>query len=69
MCLLMLFRNSKIHFHQLGQFKLTKTMLKSLNVIKVNLLWNHYPNGSHNTWATKRSIMAYDEFKDRICKE
>ena len=37
MCLLMLFCYSKIHFHQLGPFKLIKTMLKSLNVCKVNL--------------------------------
>ena len=27
------FFNSKIHFHQLGPFKLIKTMLKSLNVL------------------------------------
>ena len=27
------FCNSKIHFHQLGQFKLIKTILKSLNVL------------------------------------
>ena len=26
------FCNSKIHFHQLGPFKLIETMLKSLNV-------------------------------------
>ena len=32
MCLLMFFDNSKIHFHQLGPFKLIKTMLKSLTV-------------------------------------
>ena len=37
MCLLMLFCYSKIHFHQLGSFKLIKTMLKSLNVCKVYL--------------------------------
>ena len=35
MCLLMLFCDSKINFHQLGPFKLIKTMLKSLNVCKV----------------------------------
>ena len=35
MCLLMLFCYSKIHFHQLGSFKLIKTMLKCLNVCKV----------------------------------
>ena len=27
------FCNSKIHFHQLGPFKLSKIMLKSLNVL------------------------------------
>ena len=32
MCLLTLFRNFKIHYHQLGPFKLIKTILKSLNV-------------------------------------
>ena len=32
MCLLMLYCNSKIHIHQLGPFKLIKTMLKYLNV-------------------------------------
>ena len=36
-CLLMLFCYSKIHFHQLGSFKLIKTMLKSLHVCKVYL--------------------------------
>ena len=37
MCLLVLFCYSKIYFHQLGSFKLIKTMLKSLNVCKVYL--------------------------------
>ena len=37
MCLLMPYCYFKIHFHQLGSFKLIKTMLKSLNVCKVNL--------------------------------
>ena len=37
MCLLMLFCYSKIHFYQLGSFKLIKTLLKSLNVCKVYL--------------------------------
>ena len=37
MCLLMFFCYSKINFHQLGPFKLIKTMLKSLNVCKVYL--------------------------------
>ena len=37
MCLLMLFCYSKVHFHQLGSFKLIKTMLKSFKVCKVYL--------------------------------
>ena len=37
MCLSLLFCYSKIHFHQLGSFKLIKTMSKSLNVCKVYL--------------------------------
>ena len=37
MCLLMFFCYSKIHFHQLGSFKLIKTKLKSLNVCNVYL--------------------------------
>ena len=37
MCLLMLFCYSKPHFHQLGSFKLIKTMWKSLSVCKVYL--------------------------------
>ena len=44
------FCNSKIHFHDLEPFKLIKTMLKSLNVLKgLAPVWNHYPKGSHNT--------------------
>ena len=35
--ILMLFCYSETHFHQLGSFKLIKTMLKSLNVCKVYL--------------------------------
>ena len=56
MCLLELFCYSKIHFHQLVPFKLIKTMLKSLNVLKGNLglspVLNHYPKGTHNSWGT-----------------
>ena len=33
MCLLVNICYFKIHFHQLGLFKLIKTMLKSLNVL------------------------------------
>ena len=29
---------------------------------------NRYPKGSHKICATERSIIANDEFKDRICK-
>ena len=61
---------SKIHFHQSGPFKLIKTMLKSLHVLLgLSPVRNHYPKGSHTKGATKRSIIAYDEIKDRICKE
>ena len=52
MCLLMLFCNSKIHFYQLGPFKVGEIMLKSLNVLcGLSPVWNHYPKGSHNTCA------------------
>ena len=37
MYLLMLFCYSKTHFHQLGSFKLIKTMLEYLNVCKAYL--------------------------------
>ena len=37
MCLLMHFCTSKIHLHQFGPFKLTKTMLKSFMFCKVYL--------------------------------
>ena len=47
------FCTSKIHFHQLGPFKLIKTMLKFLNVLKsLSPVCNHYPKGSHNSLAT-----------------
>ena len=35
MCLLMFACYSKTHFHELGSFKLIKTLLKSLNICKV----------------------------------
>ena len=45
-------------------------MLKSLHVLlDLSPVWNCYPKGSHTKGATKRSIIAYDEIKDRICKE
>ena len=60
---------SKIHFYQSGPFKLIKTMLKSLHVLLgLSPVWNHYPKGSHTKGATKHSIVAYDEIKDRIRK-
>ena len=69
MCLLMLFWYSKTHFHQLGSFKLIKTMLKSLNVCKVYLQCGIVIQRV----VTKHGLLAFnyrdDEFKDRICKE
>ena len=45
-------------------------MLKSLHVLLgLSPVWSGYPNGSHTKGATKPSIIAYDEIKDRICKE
>ena len=55
----------KIHLYQSGLFKLIKTMLKSFSLLGLSSVWDRYPK----TWATKRSIIAYDEIKDRICKE
>ena len=50
MCLLMHICYSKIHSHQLGPFKLIKTMLKSLNVLQgLSPVWNRYPKGGHKT--------------------
>ena len=44
---------SKIHFHQLGPFKLIKTMFKSLHVLLgLSPVWNRYPKGSHKKGAT-----------------
>ena len=61
---------SKIHFHPLGPFILIKTMLKSLHVLLgLSPVWNYYPKGGHKKGTTKRSIIAYDDIKDRICKE
>ena len=42
--------NSKIHFHQLGPFKLIKTMLKSFVTFISSV--ESLSKGSHNTWAT-----------------
>ena len=61
---------AKIHIHQSEPFKLIKTMLKSLNdLLGLSLVWNRYPKGSHTKGATKRSIIAYYEIKDIICKD
>ena len=43
---------SKIHFHQLGPFKLIKTMLTSLHVLlDLSPVWNRYPKGGHKKGA------------------
>ena len=44
---------SKIHFHQLGPFKLIKTMVKSLHVLLgLSPVWNLCPKGSHKKGTT-----------------
>ena len=64
------FCHSKIHFHQHGQLKMIKTMLKSFNVLLGSSpVWNCYLKGSQMAGATKRSIIAYDEIEDKICKD
>ena len=61
---------SEIHIHQLGPFKFIKTVMKSLHVLLgLSSVWSRYPKGSHTKGASKRSIIAYDEIKDIICKE
>ena len=70
MCLLMHIYYFKIYFHQLGPFKLIKTVLKYFNVLKgLFPVLNRYLKGSHNTRATQPSIIAYDKLKDRICNK
>ena len=60
---------SEIHFYKSGPLKFIKTMLKSFRVLLgLFPVWNFYPKGSHNTGATKRSMIAYDGIKDKICK-
>ena len=73
-----------IYFHYLRHpvslfmfFVFSKSILISqcrLNLIFSLLLglfpvWNHYSKNRHMTWATKRSLIPYDETKDRIRKE
>ena len=44
-------------------------MLKSIHILLgSSQVWNRYPKGSHTKEATKRSIIAYDDIKDTICK-
>ena len=61
---------SKIHFHPSRPFKSIKTMFKSLHVLLgLSPVWNRYPKGGYKKGTTQRSIIAYDEIKDKICKE
>ena len=47
-----------------------KAVLKSFgDLLGLTQVWKRYPKGSHTTGATKRSVIAYDEIEDRICKE
>ena len=56
---------SKVHFHQSGPLKLVKTMLKYFHFYLVYLQYGIVIQ----TWATKRSVIAYDEMEDIIRKE
>ena len=60
---------SKIHFHLSGPFKSIKTMLNSLHVLGLSPVCYCYPKGGHKKGTTKRSIIAYDDIKDKICKK
>ena len=63
------FRYSKIHHHPSGPFKSFKTMLRYLHVLLgLSPVWNRYQKGSQKIGTTVLSIIAYDEFKDRICE-
>ena len=60
---------SNIHFHQIGPFKLIKTMWKSLHVLLgLSSVWNRYPKGSHTKGTTKRSIIALIKLKIEFAK-
>ena len=64
------FCHLKIHLQQRGPLKLIKMILKSFHVLLgLSPVWNNYAKGSYTTGATKRSIIAYCEIEDRICKE
>ena len=53
-----------------GPFKSIKTMLKSLHVLLgLSPVWNCYPKGFHKKGTTYRSLIAYGDIKDTICKE
>ena len=43
--------------------------LKQHVLLGLSTVWTCYPKGSHKKGTTKRSIIAYDNVKDRICKE
>ena len=61
---------SKIHLHPSGPFKSIKTMLRYLHVLLgLSPVWNRYQKGGQKKRTTVRSIIAYDEFKNRICKD
>ena len=61
---------SKIQIYPSGPFKSIKTMLKSLHVLLgLSPVWNCYPKGWSQEMDYLASIIAYDDIKDRICKE
>ena len=62
---------SKIHSHTSRSLKSIKTMLNFLHVLLgLSTVWNCYPKGDHKKGTTYRSVfIAYDDIKDRTCKE
>ena len=61
---------SKIHLHPSGPFTSIKTMLRYLHVLLgLSPVWNRYQKGGQKKRTTVLSIIAYDEFKDRICND
>ena len=62
----MIFAFPKSIFHQSVPLKFVKTMLIFFTFVR---FISSYSKSSYATWATKRSVIAYDEIEDSIRKE